>query len=448
MTEQFIQKAKLIHGDKYNYSKVNYKKAIEKVVIICLIHKDFEITPNSHLNGSGCILCGKISSSNKQSLNILQFITKSKEKHGDNYDYSKVEYINSQTKVNIICKTHGEFEQIPNNHIRGKGCIKCSGNYKYSTDEWIIMAKELHGDNYDYSKAIYKNANEKIIIICKIHGEFKQTPRQHLNGSGCIKCGIISSTNKQTFSKEEFIKKSKEKHNDKYDYSKIEYINSQTKVKIICKTHGEFEQIPNGHIRGRGCIKCGGCDLKTTKEFIEQSKQVHGDKYDYSKTIYTIAKNPIIITCNKCGDFEQMPNVHLYGCGCNKCCNSKKYSKAQINWLNFIQIKDDIHIEHAENGKEFIIPTTRFKADGYCRTTNTIYEYHGTYWHGDPKKFNTNEINKTTKCTFGELYKKTLEKEEQIKNLGYNLVVIWESDWNKINKSIKTLQKKFRNSKH
>ena len=207
MTEQFIQKAKLIHGDKYNYSKVNYKKAIEKVVIICLIHKDFEITPNSHLNGSGCILCGKISSSNKQSLNILQFITKSKEKHGDNYDYSKVEYINSQTKVNIICKTHGEFEQIPNNHIRGKGCIKCSGNYKYSTDEWIIMAKELHGDNYDYSKAIYKNANEKIIIICKIHGEFKQTPRQHLNGSGCIKCGIISSTNKQTFSKEEFIKR-------------------------------------------------------------------------------------------------------------------------------------------------------------------------------------------------------------------------------------------------
>jgi hypothetical protein len=112
--------------------------------------------------------------------------------------------------------------------------------------------------------------------------------------------------------------------------------------------------------------------------------------------------------------------------------------------LNFIQLKDDIHIEHAENGKEFKIPTTRFRADGYCRITNTIYEFHGSYYHGAPNKFNPNKINKTTKCSFGELYQKTLIREQRIKMLGYNLVVMWEDKWNKINKAIKILQHKFK----
>ena len=112
--------------------------------------------------------------------------------------------------------------------------------------------------------------------------------------------------------------------------------------------------------------------------------------------------------------------------------------------LKFISKLNDIHIIPSLNGGEFVIPNTKFKADGYCKETNTIYEYHGDYWHGNPKRFDKDKINKTTDCTFGELYKNTLEREQHIKDLGYNLVIMWENDWNKINKSIKCLQQKLR----
>jgi hypothetical protein len=112
--------------------------------------------------------------------------------------------------------------------------------------------------------------------------------------------------------------------------------------------------------------------------------------------------------------------------------------------MNFIQTKDNIYIQHGENSNEYQIPNTRFKADGYCEETNTIYEYHGDYWHGNPAKFDRNEINKRTKCTFGKLYEKTLKREQQIKDMGFNLITIWESDWIKLNKFVKILQRKFR----
>jgi len=119
----------------------------------------------------------------------------------------------------------------------------------------------------------------------------------------------------------------------------------------------------------------------------------------------------------------------------------------QINWLNLLQKLNNINIMHMENGGEYKIPDTNFKADGYCQETNTIYEFNGDFWHGNPKRYDLNEINNVTKCTFGELYQKTLNKEKIIKEMGFNLIVIWESDWIKIIKCLKILQKKFRNYK-
>jgi hypothetical protein len=139
----------------------------------------------------------------------------------------------------------------------------------------------------------------------------------------------------------------------------------------------------------------------------------------------------------------QSPHSHLSGCSCQKC-NHCGYSKAQILWLNFIATYYNIHISHAENDGEYTIPTTKYKADGYCEETNTIYEYHGSYWHGDPNIYNENEINKVNKKTFGELYANTQKKEQIIKDIGYNLVVMWENNWIKINISISILQNKFK----
>ena len=150
--------------------------------------------------------------------------------------------------------------------------------------------------------------------------------------------------------------------------------------------------------------------------------------------------------CKKHGLFKQTPYSHSNkGHGCSRCV--KQYSKSQIEWLNFISIKDKIIIQHAENEGEYIIPNTRFKADGYCKETNTVYEFHGDYWHGNPLKFDQNEEFKDG-TTFGQLYEKTIEREKQIKDMGFNLIVMWENDWKKLNKFVKIIQRAYRKKKN
>jgi len=117
-----------------------------------------------------------------------EFIKKAKSVHGDKYDYSKVDYVNNSTKISINCPIHGEFEQRPNDHLSGKGCSKCSGVCKSTTEEFILKVKAIHGNKYDYSKVDYANAHKKVIIICPKHGEFKQEPNSHLRSVGCPKC--------------------------------------------------------------------------------------------------------------------------------------------------------------------------------------------------------------------------------------------------------------------
>jgi len=181
-TEEFIEKARKIHGDKYDYSLVNYIGTYIKIKIICKEHDIFEQTPNAHLRKQGCPKC-----SNKKKTTD-EFIKESKRVHGNKYNYSITEYKDCRTKVNIICPIHGSFLQYPNSHLRGWECIRCSGNNKKTTDEFIEESKKIHDNKYDYSKSIYINVLNKIIIICPIHGEFYQTPPNHLHGNGCPKC--------------------------------------------------------------------------------------------------------------------------------------------------------------------------------------------------------------------------------------------------------------------
>jgi hypothetical protein len=413
-TIEFINKAKEIHGDIYDYSKVVYDNNLKEVIIICKEHGEFLQLPKTHKRGNGCIKCGRDKTINSKKSNTNQFINKSKEIHGDKYDYSKVEYKNAREKIKIICKIHGEFLQTPNSHLRRKGCRKCSteinsDKQRKTTNQFIKDAIQIHGDKYDYSKVEYKYAIEKVIIICKEHGEFLQSPNSHLIGSGCNKCAGIGLSNT-----EEFIEKSIKIHGNKYDYTKVNYIKSNEKIIIICKKHGEFSQITNSHLHGRGCELCGKETMKKKQrtevdDFIKNANIRHNNKYDYSKINYINARTKIIIICKEHGEFLQIPSNHLRGSGCNICnCN---YSLMQINWLNLLENIYNINIAHMENGGEYKIPNTNFKADGYCKEINTIYEFHGDYWHGNPNRYNLNEINKVTKCTFGELYEKTLKKE-------------------------------------
>ncbi len=321
-TEEFIRRAKEVHGDKYDYSKVKYVNATTKVCIICPEHGEFWQKAGSHLNGHGCRKCSNVSLSLSRRDSKDAFIEKAKSVHGDKYDYSKVEYVNSNTKVCIICPEHGEFCMAPNAHLGGQGCPKCScSNRNLAFDEFVSKAKSVHGDKYDYSKVKYVNATTKVCIVCPEHGEFWQKPCEHLKGRGCRKCGWERLKSK-AFTTEEFIAKAREVHGDKYDYSKTVYVNQNTKVCIICPEHGEFWQNAGNHLSGKGCVKCvRPNEGMTTEEFIAKAREVHGDKYDYSKTQYVNTYNDVCIICPVHGEFFQNPYNHLKGRGCPVCSN-------------------------------------------------------------------------------------------------------------------------------
>ena len=261
-TEEFIKKAKGIHGDKYNYTKVNYIDCNTKVCIICPEHGEFWQSPRCHLRGRGCSLCSK----NKK-LTTEEFIKRSREIHGDKYDYSKVNYVNNHTKVCIICPEHGEFWQKPMSHLNGHGCVKCytkdcADRFSLTTKEFIKKAKDIHGDKYDYSKVNYVNSYTKVCIICPEHGEFWQDPHTHLSGCGCKECSKEYRSIIQSRGVDWFIEKARKVHCDKYDYSKVKYVNKDTKVCIICPEHGEFWQTPKSHSEGYGCSICGSSHLE------------------------------------------------------------------------------------------------------------------------------------------------------------------------------------------
>ena len=277
-----------------------------------------------------------------------EFIKEATEKHGDKYDYSKVKYVNSATKVCIICPEHGEFWQEASGHLRGQGCPKCSGNYIPTTEEWVASARKVHGDKYDYSKVDYVKNNIKVCIICPKDGEFWQTPSAHLQGQGCHKCANKINGGRKRLSISAFIKKSREEHGDKYDYSKVKYDGAHTKVCIICPKHGEFWQTPNEHKKGCGCPKCGnkakGERCRSTKEeFIKKANEVHGDKYDYSKVDYVKNNIKVCIICPKHGNFEQTPNSHLRGCGCPNCSFENTGDRCRSSLVEFIKKARKLH---------------------------------------------------------------------------------------------------------
>lgn len=259
----------------------------------------------------------------KRKLTREEFIKRAREVHGDKYDYSKVDYKGVIEKVCIVCKEdgHGEFYQVAGSHLMGRGCPKCSGNIPTTLKEFIKKANKIHRNKYDYSKVDYKNNKEKVCIICPDHGEFFQTPKNHLvGGQGCRKCGYLivsKSLRKTTIS---YIKEARKVHGDKYDYSKVEYKNSKDKVCIICPSHGEFYQNANSHLLGVGCPKCSTESKRLTdKEFIKKARKIHGELYDYSKVEYKNTRTPVEIFCKVHGYFTQLPLHHLQGRGCYKC---------------------------------------------------------------------------------------------------------------------------------
>lgn len=273
-TEEFIEEARRVHGDRYDYSEAVYSVASEKVTILCKKHGPFRQSARKHTLGRGCPKCGRESVdkslSKRSSKAASEFVAKSISVHGDRYDYSCSLYSNIKSKVKIVCRIHGLFEMLPNNHIvHRQGCPACGKesraaiNLKKAIDKhkaFASKARAVHGNTYDYAKVVYKNSTSKVTITCSKHGDFDQLPGSHLRGIGCPACGLEGPLiANQLASKKaalEFTRKADLVHQGKYDYKCVIYEKCSNKVKIICKKHGPFLQTPNEHLAGSGCPKC------------------------------------------------------------------------------------------------------------------------------------------------------------------------------------------------
>jgi hypothetical protein len=291
--------------------------------------------------------------------------------------------------------------------------------------DFIERARKVHDGKYVYDLVEYKGALLKIKIICPAHGLFEQAAHHHLEGQGCPRCSKIK--NKPPVKRSNPIRnknKAVSIHNDLYDYTKTDFSSVKTKVIIICKIHGEFYQTLGKHLCGRGCPDCGGSRKKTQEEFLVEAKNTHGDLYDYSLSKYDNFEKKIIIICRRHGEFYQTPHNHIIGKqGCPVCVH--RISKPEIEWLNSLGLPND----NEHRNVLLKLPDRKIKADGYEPSTGTVYEFYGDYYHGNPLFFDSNVMNPHTKCTFGELYKKTLDKENSILKNGLKLVCIWEHEW-------------------
>lgn len=223
---------------------------------------------------------------------------------------------------------------------------------RLTQEEFLKRARVIHGDKYEYPEEIHGVEN-KLKIICPIHGEFYTTPHHHLSGKNCWKCWkdslkLRKGTPNEKWTKKLFVEKAKAVHGDKYDYSKIDFQGIGKKVKIICPIHGEFYQAPKSHLSGRGCPKCGkivGIAKKSMSkdEFIQKAQAIHGKKYDYSETDYKTYHAKVKINCPIHGEFFQTPAHHLSGEGCPFCrksrCETKVKTLLETHEIEFVQEK-------------------------------------------------------------------------------------------------------------
>jgi len=239
------------------------------------------------LSGESCPICSLKKRSKDRMISQSDIIDSFIKIHNNYYDYSKVEYTGIKNKIKVICSIHGEFEILPKTHRNGSGCKLCAWEHisktqTYTTEQAIEKFKKIHGNKYDYSLVNYIDSKTKIQVVCNLHGIFNITPANHINNKGCKLCGNILGGQKQTLSQDEIIKKFVAIHGNEYDYSLVEYKNSTTKIKVICKLHGEFMITPSSHLNKSGCKLCAINNRGWTKTKWIQSS-LRSKKFDSFK---------------------------------------------------------------------------------------------------------------------------------------------------------------------
>lgn len=368
-----------------------------------------------------------------------EFVREAKRVHGTTYSYEKTNYELSRIKVIITCKKHGDFLQSPRKHLNGAGCMQCSREKhslfmtgpKTSLKEFKELAFQRFGLKFTFKH--YQGLTNPVEVLCSLHGSFTSIPTAFLRTRfGCPKCGMKQRTTKQ------FISEAQAIHGDRYSYSKVSCLKNSDKVGIVCPDHGLVWMSQRKHLNSCGCPRCGKqipIDQLVSKKgrtVIKRFRAVHGTVYDYSSVVYTGRTKPVEICCKTHGIFLQKPSQHLAGFGCPVCYPvTQQYSLIAIRWIKEeAKARKMRKVLHAQNGGEYKIPGTNYRVDGFHPPSNTVFEFHGDCFHGNPAIFKPTERphpfnNQTAK----ELYARTLKKETVLRSLGYTVVSIWESDY-------------------
>ena len=455
MTEEiWLLKANKVHpNNEYSYKPdFVYTDCYTKLDIYCNHCQEwFKQNTTDHFSGRGCKNCGCRKRAEKRLSNKEEFIEKAIKIHSEDlFDYTDSIYTKSSENIDIKCnKCLQIFTLTPNKHLGGRGCTSEICRLNKLKEDFIKKSIEKYDKGkYDYSLVDYTDyKNLKIICIsCKY--QFIQSSHGHLSGdNGCLMCGKTNKSNTDIY-----IRKVKLKHGaNKFNFEKTNYIGSNDIVEVYCNVcQDDFRICANKLLNGRGCQRCGynimSQKAKYTKEdFIKKSVEFHGENiFNYSLVNYIDSKTKVTIICNKCNkNYEIEPRSH-YNTGCTKC--NHMTSKPAREWIKYISYNKNIQHFDSDEG-EYKIPNTNYKADGYNKDTNTIYEFHGDFWHGNPKKFKLTDINPVNNKKFGTLFSNTMLKELICKKLGYNYVCIWEYEFDHMIYCVKNIQKYYRHFK-
>ncbi len=300
--------------------------------------------------------------------------------HGDTYDYSRVCYTNSKNPVEILCPQHGLFRQKPEKHWIGRGCPLCGRTKhkpRFGTDAFLIKARAVHGDTYDYAESLYTGSKSTVQIRCREHGMFEQVAEYHWAGNGCPRCGREKVRQGSLSNVQAFIAKAHQIHGTAYQYADAEYTRSNLPLTVLCPEHGTFTVRPDHHLAGAGCPACGVDKRATAQrlgsaEFVAIARQVHGDRYDYSRVQYHGAKVKVEILCRKHGAFWQEANSHQRS-GCPSCVHHHTRPQREIEMF-----LTELGCAFQSNTRSIIAPK---ELDIYIPQASLAIELNGAYWH-------------------------------------------------------------------
>lgn len=441
---RFLHRATAIHGDNYDYSQIttsHIKNCKSKLPITCK-RCGYFWTPsiNAHIySKSGCPDCA-----GQVPWTLARVILKGRYIHNDLYDYSqtKAEEIQGcDSRVSVICRKCN-YHWTPSivSHITQKhGCPNCARQIQWTLKRFVECARAIHKDNYDYSRIIpehIEGVKSTVEIICKLcQYSWMSSINNHINNKrSCPNCA-----NRVPWTLDRFLRCAREIHKDNYDYTQIkpeDVHTAKSKIPILCRTC-QYCWTPtiNGHINGEyGCPNCAKNAPWTLNSFIQRACRIHGEAFDYSQIEdedIQGSESAIRIRCLQCNN-TWMPSINSHinsASGCPNCNQSRRFSAAQIAWLEGIMRTDNIIIRHGLSlGGEYTINSIG-KVDGFCESNNTVYEYHGDYWHGNPNIFPQDDPHPhKIGQTYGDLYYKTIERDQRIRELGYNLVIKWETE--------------------